>query len=81
LHVKPLTGKESENHIGYVISGRMKVRDPSGNETEIEPGFAFEIPPGSDVRIPAKPVNRSDSWRHRFRRMPAGGVGRVTHCR
>ena len=51
LHAGPQVDKESENHIGYVISGRMMVKDPSGNEEEIEPGCAFEIPPGSDARV------------------------------
>mgnify|MGYP006290181381 CR=1 FL=1 len=50
-HAGPQLGKDSENHIGYVLSGRMMVKDPSGNETEIEPGCAFEIPPGSDAWV------------------------------
>ena len=32
LHAGPQTGKNSENHIGYVISGRMMVKDISGND-------------------------------------------------
>ena len=44
-------GKDSENHIGYVISDRMMVKNLSGNEEEIEPGFAFEILPGSDAWV------------------------------
>jgi hypothetical protein len=51
LHAKPQTGKTSENHIGYVISGRMMVKDPSGNEAEIESGCAFEIVSGSDAWV------------------------------
>jgi len=51
LHAGPQTGKDSENHIGYVISGRMRVRDLSGNEAEIAPGCAFEIAPGSDAWV------------------------------
>ncbi len=39
LHAGPQMGKNSENHIGYIISGRMMVKDPSGNEAEIEWGF------------------------------------------
>jgi len=39
------------NYIGYVISGRMMVKDPSGNEAEIEAGYAFEIAPGSDAWV------------------------------
>ena len=44
-------GRVLENHIGYIISGRMMVKDGSGNEEEIEPGFAFEIEPGSDAWV------------------------------
>lgn len=34
------------------------------------------------VRIPAKPVSRSDSCRHSVQRMPGGAVlRRATHCR
>ena len=51
MHAGPQTGKDSENHIGYVISGRMRVRDLCGNEAEIEPGCAFEIAPGSDAWV------------------------------
>ncbi len=51
LHAGPQVGKDSENHIGYVISGRMKVKDPYGNEAEIEPGNAFEITQGSDAWV------------------------------
>ena len=51
LHAGPQTGKASENHIGYVISGRMMVQDPSGNEMAIEPGYAFEIAQGSDAWV------------------------------
>jgi hypothetical protein len=51
LHAGPQMGKDSENHIGYVISGRMMVKDPSGNEAEIDSGCAFEIAPGSDAWV------------------------------
>jgi hypothetical protein len=51
LHARPQTGTNSENHIGYVISGRMMVKDPSGNKAEIESGCAFEIAPGSDAWV------------------------------
>ena len=54
MHAGAQTGKDSENHIGYVISGRMMVKDPFGNESEIEPGFAFEIVAGSDAWVIGK---------------------------
>lgn len=51
LHAKPLTGKTSERHIGYIVSGSMMVEDPSGNQAMISPGGAFEIGPGSDAWV------------------------------
>jgi len=54
LHAGPQTGKVAENYIGYVISGRMRVRDASGNEVEIGPGDAFEVGPGGDAWVPGE---------------------------
>lgn len=51
LHAGSQTGKDSENHIGYIISGRMMVSDTSGNQVEIEAGCAFEMEPGSDAWV------------------------------
>jgi hypothetical protein len=51
LHAGPQMDRASENHIGYVLSGRMMVKDPIGNEEVIQPGFAFEIAPGSDAWV------------------------------
>jgi hypothetical protein len=51
LHAGPQMGKDSENHIGYIVSGRMMVQDLSGNKAEIESGCAFEIAPGSDAWV------------------------------
>lgn len=51
LHAGPQVGKDSENHIGYIISGHMMVKDLSGNELEIEPGCAFEIAQGGDAWV------------------------------
>ncbi|MGJ0483766.1 MAG: hypothetical protein ACR65R_04425 [Methylomicrobium sp.] len=51
LHASPQAGKASESHMGYVISGHMMVKDPSGNDAEIGPGDAFEIEAGSDAWV------------------------------
>ncbi len=51
LHAGAQTGKPSENHIGYIISGNMVVQDASGSEQEIGPGEAFELAPGSDAWV------------------------------
>jgi quercetin dioxygenase-like cupin family protein len=50
-HVKPIAGTEScqVQHIGYVLSGRMKVVGDDGSEIEVKPGDAFDMPPGHDA--------------------------------
>ncbi len=50
-NVKPLAGTEScqVNHVGYVLSGRMKVVMEDGSELEVEAGDAFIMPPGHDA--------------------------------
>jgi quercetin dioxygenase-like cupin family protein len=50
-HVQPLFGSESEEHIGYVISGRMAVRAKDGTEVEVGPGEAFIAAPGHDAWV------------------------------
>jgi len=51
LHAGPQTGKPSENHIGYVISGYMMVKDTAGYEATVGPGEAFEISADSDAWV------------------------------
>ncbi len=50
-HVQPLSGRDSDEHIGYVISGRMAVRAKDGREVEVGPGEAFIAAPGSDAWV------------------------------
>ena len=50
-HAQPLSGSESEEHIGYVISGRMAVRGKDGTEVEVGPGEAFIAAAGSDAWV------------------------------
>ncbi|MEJ2468703.1 MAG: cupin domain-containing protein [Campylobacterales bacterium] len=50
-HAGPQTGRASENHIGYILSGRMKIQDAAGTETEVGAGDAFEVGPGSDAWV------------------------------
>lgn len=49
--VKPLAGTDScqVEHIGYVLSGRMKLVMDDGSEHEYKPGEAFHMPPGHDA--------------------------------
>ncbi|MCW8820733.1 MAG: hypothetical protein OQK45_00785 [Sulfurovum sp.] len=51
LHVGAQTGNTSENHIGYILSGRMMIQDSSGIEMEVGPGDAFEVGPNSDAWV------------------------------
>jgi uncharacterized cupin superfamily protein len=50
-HVRPLAGKDSEEHIGYVVSGRMAVRARDGAQVELGPGDAFVVPGGADAWV------------------------------
>jgi quercetin dioxygenase-like cupin family protein len=51
--VKPFAGTDSCQvpHVGYVISGRMKVVMDDGSEMEYAPDDALVIPPGHDAWI------------------------------
>jgi uncharacterized cupin superfamily protein len=51
LHAGPQTGKSSESHIGYILSGRMIIRDAAGIAREVGPGQAFEVGPGHDAWV------------------------------
>ncbi|HEX8974314.1 MAG TPA: hypothetical protein VF817_02395 [Patescibacteria group bacterium] len=50
-HAGKITGKESERHIGYILSGEMMVKDSGGNEARVVPGEAFEVGPGHDAWV------------------------------
>jgi quercetin dioxygenase-like cupin family protein len=52
-HVKPIAGTEScqAAHLGYYVSGRMRVRMDDGEELEYGPGDFASIPPGHDAWI------------------------------
>jgi mannose-6-phosphate isomerase-like protein (cupin superfamily) len=50
-HVQPLSANESEEHIGYVLSGRIRVRSKDGIEVDVGPGHAFVAGPGHDAWV------------------------------
>ena len=50
-HAGVQTGKPSENHIGYIISGNLVIKDSNGIEVEIGPGDAFEVGPRHDAWV------------------------------
>jgi quercetin dioxygenase-like cupin family protein len=50
-HVKPIANTDSCQfaHMGYVVSGRMKVVMNDGEETEFGAGDYMVVPPGHDA--------------------------------
>jgi len=52
-NVKPIAGTDSceVSHLGYVLSGRMKLHMDDGSEGEVGPGDVFAIPPGHDAEV------------------------------
>ncbi len=52
-NVKPIVKTDSclVPHIGYQISGRMRVKMDDNSETEYGPGDAYNIPPGHDAWV------------------------------
>jgi Cupin domain len=52
-NVKPIAGTDScqVSHLGYVLSGRMKLFMDDGSESEIGPGDVVAIPPGHDAEV------------------------------
>lgn len=52
-HVKPIAGTDScqVSHMGYVISGSMKIVMDDGEDAEFVPGDFMVVPPGHDAWI------------------------------
>jgi hypothetical protein len=52
-NVKPIAGTDScqVSHLGYCVSGRMRVRMDDGSESEMGPGQVVAIPPGHDAEV------------------------------
>jgi ketosteroid isomerase-like protein len=76
--VKPIAGTDAclVHHLGYTISGRMRVTNVDGTETEIGPGDAFDIAPGHDAYVvgdePCVMVDCSPDATHYASKMKAG---------
>jgi uncharacterized cupin superfamily protein len=53
VNLKPIAGTDSceVSHLGYCVSGRMKVHMDNGSEQEIGPGEVAAIPPGHDAEV------------------------------
>jgi quercetin dioxygenase-like cupin family protein len=52
-HVRPIAGTAScqAPHMGYVVSGRMKIVMDNGEEAEFVPGDLMVSPPGHDAWV------------------------------
>ncbi|MPZ22256.1 MAG: cupin [Dehalococcoidia bacterium] len=52
-HLKPIVGGDScqTSHIGYVVSGRMRVFMDDGSQGEAGPNEVVAIPPGHDAEV------------------------------
>lgn len=51
MHAGAQTGKSSERHIGWIVSGEMTIRTADGEEYEVGPGDFFEVGPGHDAWV------------------------------
>jgi quercetin dioxygenase-like cupin family protein len=49
-HIKPLAKTDScqVEHIGYVVSGTLRIKHDDGSEQDITPGMVYRIAPGHD---------------------------------
>lgn len=52
-NVKPIAQTDScqVSHLGYILSGRMRVFMDDGAQGEAGPGDVFAIPPGHDAEV------------------------------
>lgn len=52
-NVKPIAQTDScqVSHLGYVLSGRMRIYMDDGAEAEVGPGDVFAAPPGHDAEV------------------------------
>jgi cupin domain len=53
VNVKPIAGTDScqVSHLGYVISGQMRVIMDDGSEAVGRPGDVVALPPGHDAEV------------------------------
>jgi class 3 adenylate cyclase len=53
VDVKPIAGTQwcQSHHVGYSVSGHLRVQMSDGVELELGPGEVFEIPPGHDAWV------------------------------
>ncbi|WP_055599970.1 cupin domain-containing protein [Streptomyces aureus] len=63
-HVKPIAGTDScqASHVGYIVSGRMKVVMNDGETTEYGAGDYMEVQPGHDAWVLGDEVCVALDW-------------------
>jgi hypothetical protein len=51
--IKPVAGTEScqAAHLGYVVSGRLRVAATDGSEGDLDPGDCYRLAPGHDAWV------------------------------
>ena len=51
--IKPVVGTDAcqNSHVGYAVSGRIRIRMADGSEQVIETGDSYTIPPGHDAWV------------------------------
>ncbi|MEA2676409.1 MAG: hypothetical protein QOJ81_550 [Chloroflexota bacterium] len=78
--VRPIAGTElcEIHHMGYVISGHLRLEMRDGSTLDAGPGDIFECPPGHDAWVLGDEPWVSVDWRGRrhFGRQPDGGAER-----
>lgn len=50
-HARPLSGQDSQHHVGFIVSGRMCVQGNDGRKVEVGPGDAFVAEAGHDAWV------------------------------
>lgn len=64
--IKPVVGTDAcqLSHVGYAVSGRIRVRMQDGSEKTIGAGESYTIPPSHDAWVPSPvPIRRVRWWR------------------
>jgi quercetin dioxygenase-like cupin family protein len=63
-HVKPIVGTDScqAHHVGYMVSGRMKIVMNEGESEEFGPGDYMDVQPGHDAWVVGDEACVSLDW-------------------